>query len=280
MYTVTNTNGSGPGSLADAINQASGYPGGSTITFNISEPGVHVIDVGANPLPQVKKVFIDGYSQPGAHPNTLALGDDAVILIQIDGGGVQGRYGFWVNGFTHIRGLAITGCDTAIGLLDPFGGNLIEGNFIGLDSSGLTAAANRVGIFVATGATIGGNTPAARNVISGNSIGIGLGPREATTVAGNYIGTDSSGTRALPNSMGIQAEVGVKPLVLIGGNDRSAANVISGNSYGIALGFPRYSPDGHAFSNGANYITVSGNFIGTTADGQGRLGNRYQGIGI
>ena len=33
-------------------------------------------------------VIIDGYSQPGASPNTLALGNDAVIRIVIDGGSV------------------------------------------------------------------------------------------------------------------------------------------------------------------------------------------------
>ena len=280
QFTVTTKASTGPGSLSEAIDEASAYPGGGTITFNIPGSGVHVIDVGANPLPHVKNVFIDGYSQPGAHPNTLALGDDAVILIQVDGGGVAGRYGFWVTGFTHIRGLAITGCDTAVALLDPYDGNVIEGNFIGLEPSGQTAAANRVGIFVSTGATIGGTTVAARNVIGGNSIGVGLGARNATTVAGNYIGTDLSGTGALPNSIGIDVQSSVNRLVQIGGNDHSLGNVISGNSYGIRLGYPFYAPDGHRVSNPANYVVVSGNLIGTTADGQGRLGNRYQGIVI
>jgi len=56
--------------------------------------------------------------------------------------------------------------------------------------------------------------------------------------------------------------------------------LISGNSYGVALGFPRYSSDGHRFSNGPTGVVVAGNLIGTTADGQGRLGNRYQGVAI
>jgi hypothetical protein len=280
MYTVTNTNGSGPGSLYDAIGQASGYPGGSTITFNIPGPGVHVIDVGANPLPHVQKLFIDGYSQPGAHPNTLTVGDDAVILIQIDGGGVKGRYGFWITGFTHIRGLAITGCETGVAFLDPFGGNMIEGSFIGLDPSGHTSSPNQTGVFSSRGGTIGGNTPAMRNVISGNGTGVALGPGEAT-VAGNYIGTDLNGTQALPNSIGVSVEkVNVQPPLLIGGNDGNSANVISGNNYGIILGFRGLAPDGHRFSNPANYVTISGNFIGTAADGKGRLGNAHQGVAI
>ncbi|HKP02744.1 MAG TPA: hypothetical protein VJU77_05200 [Chthoniobacterales bacterium] len=278
-FTVTNTNNSGPGSLYEAINAGSNSPGGAVINFNIPGSGVHVIDVGANPLPKVKNVIIDGYSQPGAHPNTLALGDDAVILIQIDGGGVAGRYGFWVLGFSQIRGLAITRCDTAIAALDPFDGNLFDGNFIGIEAAAHSAAPNRVGIFVSTGATIGGTTAAARNVISGNTIGVGLGSRNPTTVAGNYIGTGLSGAVALPNSIGIDVQSALNAGIVIGG-DHASGNVISSNSYGVRLGYPFRAPDGHPVSNPGNYVTVSGNLIGTTADGQGRLGNRYQGIAI
>ena len=279
-YTVTNTNSSGPGSLYDAISQASSFPGGSTITFNIPGPGVHVIDVGASPLPHVQKLFIDGYSQPGAHPNTLAVGDDAVILIQIDGGGVASRDGFYVTGFTHLRGLAITGCDTAILLADPFGQNVIDGNFIGLTPAGETAA-NQTGILVATDATIGGNAPAARNVISGNGTGISMAPRGATAVSGNYIGTDPSGTVAVPNTIGLLQQSGSPSIsVLIGGQAGNSGNLISGNGYGIKLGLPRYTPEGIPFSNGANYAVVAGNLIGTSADGKSPLGNRFQGIGI
>ena len=51
-------------------------------------------------------------------------------------------------------------------------GNLVEGDFIGTDSTGVLALPNYIGVFVLYGATsntIGGTAGAARNVISGNS---------------------------------------------------------------------------------------------------------------
>ena len=87
-FTVTNSNDSGSGSLAQAITDANNAPGADTIVFDILGVGVHVIDVSANGLPGVTDdVTIDGYTQPGAQQNTLAVGDNAIILIQIDGGG-------------------------------------------------------------------------------------------------------------------------------------------------------------------------------------------------
>jgi hypothetical protein len=91
VFTVTNTNETGPGSLAQAITDANNSPGADTIAFNIPGPGVHAITVTGDGLPSVyDDVTIDGYTQPGASPNTLAVGDNAVILIQIDGGGSTG----------------------------------------------------------------------------------------------------------------------------------------------------------------------------------------------
>ncbi len=42
--------------------------------------------MGDHGLPEITDpVTIDGYTQPGAKANSLALGDDAIILIRIDG---------------------------------------------------------------------------------------------------------------------------------------------------------------------------------------------------
>ena len=59
-----------------------------------------------------------------------------------------------------------------------------------------------VGGLAAGPVTIGGTTPAARNVISANGTGIFLNPHNAggsELVQGNFIGTNASGTGALPN---------------------------------------------------------------------------------
>src|SRR5438105_1567954 len=92
-FTVTNTNDSDTGSLRQAIldSNANPPPANTTnlIQFNIAGSGVHTIAL-ASSLPQISQpVIIDGYTQSGASANTLTIGDNAVILIKIDGGQCQ-----------------------------------------------------------------------------------------------------------------------------------------------------------------------------------------------
>jgi hypothetical protein len=90
IITVTTTdNASGPGdgqiSLYEAIEMAQE---GDTVRFNISGAGPHVIQtpIGGYPLITVNDLTIDGYSQPGASPNTNPIlgGNNAVIKIVLD----------------------------------------------------------------------------------------------------------------------------------------------------------------------------------------------------
>src|SRR3954447_10690259 len=87
VFTVVNTNPTGPGSLAQAVADANHTSGSSVIAFPIPGPGVHKIDLSQTRTEAKGEITIDGYTQPGSSPNTLALGDNAVILIQLDGGG-------------------------------------------------------------------------------------------------------------------------------------------------------------------------------------------------
>ena len=89
-FTVTTTAASGPGSLNQAILDANANAGADMITFNIPGSGVHTIAGG--PAPITDPVSIDGSTQPGASPNTLAVGDDAVLLIELVGEAPLGRY--------------------------------------------------------------------------------------------------------------------------------------------------------------------------------------------
>src|SRR6266446_4509359 len=83
-FTVTNTSDSGVGSLRQAILDANASSGPDTIAFNIPGSGVKTI-TPATTLPAItEQVTIDGYTQPGASMNTLANGDNAVLLIQLD----------------------------------------------------------------------------------------------------------------------------------------------------------------------------------------------------
>src|SRR5438128_2062733 len=90
-FTVVNTNDAGAGSLRQAILDANSTAGADLINFEINAAGVQTIhltstDTLASALPAITDpVVIDGYTQPGASPNTLADGDNAVLRIVLDG---------------------------------------------------------------------------------------------------------------------------------------------------------------------------------------------------
>src|SRR5439155_10617227 len=78
-------------------------------------------------------------------------------------------------------------------------GQLVQGNFIGLDATGASALGNGVGLDLrSNGALIGGNTAAARNIIAGgNQTGISISGASGSVIQGNFIGTDATGTLGL-----------------------------------------------------------------------------------
>ena len=283
-YVVLTPNDSGPGSLREAIQAANAAPGADRVVFNIPGVGVQVISV-LSPLPEITDALeIDGYTQPGAKPNSQAIGSDAVVLIQLEGT-QDSTDGLTINAANcTIRGLALTNFIRR----DPFfvnggvaiaarggSGNKIEGCFIGIDADGTTARPNGRGVDVATsGTVVGGTSPAQRNVISGNGILGMVVIKDGALIVGNYIGTDSSGTRAVPNPTGIQV-AGPHTTTLVGGTAPGTANLISGNFIGLGLG----AQSNGLLSGEADGVTVQGNMVGTAANGVDALGNG-QGIVI
>jgi hypothetical protein len=142
-------------------------------------------------------------------------------------------------------------------------GNQVLGNYIGTDAAGTAALANATGVLLAgSNNTLGGTTAGARNLISGNSYGVGLGGN-SNQVLGNYIGTDAAGTAALANGTGVFIS-GLNDT--LGGTAAGARNLISGNGTGVGIG---------GTSN-----QVLGNYIGTNAAGTGPLGNSSDGVSI
>jgi len=91
-------------------------------------------------------------------------------------------------------------------------GNVVAGNYIGVDATGSVAIPTGDGVsvrFEASGNVIGGMAVGAGNVISGNSNGVYLSHGSSgNVVAGNYIGTDAFGERALGNYLGIAITAG------------------------------------------------------------------------
>jgi CSLREA domain-containing protein len=177
------------------------------IGFAIAGPDVHTI-VPLFSFPAiVEAVRIDGYTQGGASPNTMDVGSDAVLKIEIDGslaGGLTFGLTLESNGST-IRGLVINRFEEANILLDGANENHIEGNYIGTDPTGTIARPNRadgIALWDSAANVIGGASPDKRNVISGNNwngIAILNGPSQDNAVEGNYIGTDPSGMNEVPN---------------------------------------------------------------------------------
>jgi hypothetical protein len=164
-------------------------------------------------------------------------------------------------------------------------GILIQGNLVGTDATGTISAGARVGIDLsnALNCTIGGTTPAARNIVSGLLLsGIGIsspeGVRNGILVQGNYIGTDITGTQALANGSGIV--IGIAPGTTIGGATTGARNIISGNTFsGIIFGTVPPDPCNiPAASNRSSEYLVQGNYIGTDVSGTQSIGNGGDGI--
>jgi titin len=188
-------------------------------------------------------VVINGYSQPGSSCNTLSLqqGDNAVLLIVLSGTTTTpaASNGLTISGGgSTVTGLVINNFPLDGINLRTLGYNFITGNFLGTDQPGTLAVPNGSrGISVNSGYnTIGGTTPCARNLISGNKyIGVHIGPSSASQnkVQGNYIGTTASGMAALGNQ-GYGVLIQAASNNLIGGLD--AGNLISGNnSVGVGL---------------------------------------------
>jgi len=161
-------------------------------------------------------------------------------------------------------------------------GNLIQGNYIGVNAAGNAAVPNqRQGVLITTSApdtdvhgnTVGGTAPGAGNVISGNGFeGVSLGSFQTTAnvVQGNFIGTDATGSFAIPNDRdGVLIDNSRNNL--IGGSEPGARNVISGNG-GTGGG------NGITLRNSGNIIR--GNLVGTNAAGNAPLSNLLHGIAV
>ena len=269
--------GTGTCTLRDAMTFANANPGADSIHFNIPGAGVRTI-LPLEALPELADdagATIDGYTQPGASPNTLFRGNDATLLIEVDGSGIpSGAFGMILIASDNntVRGLVINryGIDSGVGIFGS--GNTIEGNYVGTDASGMAAAPSRAGVTIIEGAgnRVGGPNPASRNVIVGDSLNVvhiqGSGSQ---TVQGNYIGTNRQGTASLGgmfHGISIDGSAGH----LIGGFGVGEGNLISGIGTATGEGIVVFSPGN----------TIAGNLIGTDRDGLLPIPNGGAGIGV
>src|SRR5262249_52950665 len=144
------------------------------ITFDLLGTGVHTFQP-PNAYPKITApVVIDGYSQLGSTANSDPTGFNGVLTIELDGRFVQhdaSRRGLWLGGGgSMVRGLIINHFYSQGLFLLGGGGNIVQGNIIGTDAAGTPNIGNGNNLTIEdSGNLIGGTTPAARNIVSGQS---------------------------------------------------------------------------------------------------------------
>jgi hypothetical protein len=227
----------------------------------------------------------------GSTVRGLAIGNfrnnAGILLNNCDNNLIQGNYlGVGADGTTaraNQRGIVLTNSSNNViggtaasarnvisgnggsGIDIAGNGNVVQGNFIGTNAAGTAAIAQPggVGIFnlSSTDNLIGGTAAGAGNLISGHQFGIQTNGK-GTTIQGNLIGTDVTGTKKIPNTTAAVQVFGEN--MLVGGVTPGARNVISGNANGV-------------FVRGAG-SKVQGNYIGTDITGTLALGNAGNGV--
>jgi CSLREA domain-containing protein len=288
--------------LRAAIQEANVRPGHETIHFNVRNPN------GSCPaLVRIKPrdsfviddayadgLTIDGYTQCGALPNTLVVGGNAQIRIEIVGNGSQFMDGFKVDSAHNlIRGLAIYNFQRQMRFYGPASYNRIQGNFFGTNVTNSFSIPKRSGYYglnlrygpaynvIGCGSFNASNEyvpcqsqaewSAARNVVAGNgSDGILLeGNANGNRIVGNYIGVKQDGTTRLGNGNdGVDFGIGAQGN-WIGGVLPDERNVISGNwGDGVESAHEAFTSFNH----------VAGNFIGVDASGFQMLSNNGAGV--
>ncbi len=117
----------------------------------------------------------------------------------------------------------------------------------------------------------GADNSTVRGLVLRSFVDFGMRVVNATnvTIAGNYVGTNSAGTSASGNAIGIDLYNAVGAVV--GGSTAADRNIISGNSN---IGLNIVGPTTGSTQN----IQVHGNYIGTTVTGSVDLGNTWHGI--
>ncbi|MCI0684542.1 MAG: autotransporter-associated beta strand repeat-containing protein [Gemmataceae bacterium] len=230
---------------------------------------------------------------PGSNGNVIEacyLGTDGSTAlpngygIQVANGALNTRIGTDGNGVNdtaegnlisgnQINGLLVDGPTTT--------GTVIAGNKIGTNAAGTAAVGNlQTGIqlnagFSRVGTNADGISDALeRNIISGNSAGVGLVGIFARNndVMGNFIGTDVTGTVAIPNISGLGFNAGAFNN-RVGSILPAQRNVISGNGvagpFGVGILVDGAGTTGNLITNNA---------IGTDLSGTLDLGNATRGI--
>lgn len=271
VFTVTTNADTGAGSLRQAITDANSMAGPDTVNFNVPGGGSILINI-ETALPTITEpVIIDGTTQPGFAGTPLIIVRRNNAPVATDGLTITA-------GSSTVRGLAVIRFRDAISL-GTQGNNTVAGCFIGVDprdEATNLSTNNRNGILITNSAnnTIGGNTPAERNVIgrSGDGIEISGAGSTGNIVIGNYLGMRSNGNDTAPNGLtGVFIDGAANNR--IGGVTPGERNIISGNTDLTMQVDNRTGIQLNGAATTGNVI--QGNYIGTDATGTLGRPNSY-----
>jgi hypothetical protein len=228
---------------------------GNVISGNVGD-GVQIIGGGSW---DTRDNLIAGNEIGTDAAGTSALGNQNGVLLMVFGSTHNTIGGTTATARNIISGNQKDG----VSLLQVADQNVVQGNFIGSDVTGTHPLGNDRGIFDGCYLdTIGGSVAGAGNLISGNATGIFLSADAYyTSVQGNRIGTDVTGTLPVANAEGIIVSGSL--YLTIGGTVSGAGNLVAGN-----LG------PGITFTAGAKGDFIEGNLIGTNGAGTAKLGNQ------
>jgi hypothetical protein len=274
-------------------------PGGNTIAgcwFGVTATGttwsaihgppIHILNSPSNHIGGVTAADRNSISGGLQYPGLVIEGALS------KGNVVSGNWiGFYADGSdlnSSHGGITIQDApDNVIGGTDAGAGNVITGNFpqqiliTGPGAAGNRVYGNLIGFAVnggpigggngnghgvvidgAPGNFVGGPSAGMRNVIGLGNFGVAIKNPGAVdnTIQGNFIGTDSTGTKAAGNTYGILLSDG-SSRTLVGGPEPGARNLISGN-FPIGLNILDSSDN-----------VVDGNYIGTDVSGDPPIPN-------
>ncbi|MBU4178340.1 MAG: hypothetical protein KJ625_00200, partial [Actinobacteria bacterium] len=316
-FVVTDPGDSGPGTLRKAIEDANTNGEPDTITFSSEmtiQPsssytlteGSTTIDAGANtvvidaqliPGPGSQHCFLvmsDGNTIKGLRVVGTTAWYSAIAIYNSSYNTVSGcfigtrdgqspdpnGYGIVISGNGNVIGGDTPGDRNVISGNDPYGvgiiggsNNVVKGNYIGVDQHGNNSMPNQLYGVVVMGGSSGTEIG---NEISGNVVAVDGGwnvaimGAEGTVVSGNHIGLNAAGDSPAASSPSYGVIIVDSSNNAIGGQGPASRNVISGNINGVVIAAQSEETTGNV---------VTGNYIGTNADGDSAIPNGV-GVGI
>ncbi|HXA01116.1 MAG TPA: T9SS type A sorting domain-containing protein, partial [Cytophagaceae bacterium] len=184
------------------------------------------------------------------------------------------------------RNIISSSGSAGISMLEASDYTLVEGNYIGLDNTGLLPRGNTyAGIYMDSCkyVTIGGTTVKSRNIISANTDnGISVYHKSYhATIKGNFIGVDMNGAGSVAmgnHQQGIFFNTN-SDTCMVGGSTLAERNVCSQNGDHISPNGSGTTGDGIRVV-ASNAITIKGNWCGTDSTGLVKMGNVWAGISL